>query len=369
MKRKVFYVLGIMSGTSIDGLDFSLIKSDGVKNVKIIKNKYYKFNKNIRNEILDLINFFSFKKKIIRNAKYLKTDFNFLNFVTEKISIFMSELCGDEKKIDLVGFHGNTIVHDPKKNISVQLGDPKILAKKINIPVVANFRSRDIKNLGEGAPLVPVYHKAIFSKPKKNIIVVNIGGISNFTFLIGKTDIIASDIGPGNTLIDKFCLMRFNKYFDKNGLIASKGKVNYDLVNGWMKKKIFKKKPPRSFDTKNFNLKNFSQKNGISNHNFIRSLTFFSAKLISELQIKFKKIDFWIFCGGGIHNLTLMREIKNLIGNRNVYVSDELGHDSAFIESSAFGYISVRTFKKLPSAFPSTTGCKKQNICGEVFYP
>ena len=78
---------------------------------------------------------------------------------------------------------------------------------------------------------------------------------------------------------------------------------------------------------------------------------------------------FWIFCGGGIHNLTLMREIKNLIGNRNVYVSDELGHDSAFIESSAFGYISVRTFKKLPSAFPSTTGCKKQNICGEVFYP
>ena len=107
-----------------------------------------------------------------------------------------------KKKIDLVGFHGNTIIHNPKKNISIQLGDPKILAKTINIPVVANFRNRDIKNLGEGAPLVPIFHKAIFSKTAKNIIVVNIGGISNFTFLMGKKELIASDIGPGNTLID-----------------------------------------------------------------------------------------------------------------------------------------------------------------------
>ena len=121
--------------------------------------------------------------------------------------------------------------------------------------MVANFRNRDIKNLGEGAPLVPIFHKAIFSKTAKNIIVVNIGGISNFTFLMGKKELIASDIGPGNTLIDKFCIKRFNKYCDKDGLMASKGKVDYDLVNNWMKKKYFKKSLPRSFDTKSLNLK------------------------------------------------------------------------------------------------------------------
>ena len=108
----------------------------------------------------------------------------------------------------------------------------------------------------------------------------------------------------------------------------------------------------------------------ISNYNFLRSLTFLSAKLISELQTKLKKkIDFWVFSGGGIRNLTLMHEIKNLIGSENIFLSDELGYNSSFIESSAFGYISVRTLKKLPSAFPSTTGCKKRNICGEIYYP
>jgi len=370
MKKKEFCVLGIMSGTSIDGLDFSLIRSDGIKNIKIIKNKYYKFSKKIRNEISDLINFFCLEKKFFRNEKYYKTELNFINFVVKKISIFLSELSDVEKKIDLVGFHGNTIIHNPKKNISIQLGDPKILAKTINIPVVANFRNRDIKNLGEGAPLVPIFHKAIFSKTAKNIIVVNIGGISNFTFLMGKKELIASDIGPGNTLIDKFCIKRFNKYCDKDGLMASKGKVDYDLVNNWMKKKYFKKSLPRSFDTKSFNLKNFSQNTKISNYNFLRSLTFLSAKLISEIQTKLKKkIDFWVFSGGGTYNFTLMREIKNLIGGGNIFLSDELGYNSAFIESSAFGYISVRTLKKLPSAFPSTTGCKKRNICGEIFYP
>lgn len=370
MKRKEFYVLGIMSGTSIDGLDFSLIKSDGVKKVKIIKNKYFKFNYKIKNEITNLVKTYEIEKEFIKNENFNKVDLKFVNYVIKKINFFFSELDAKQQTIDLIGFHGNTIIHNPKENISVQLGDPNLIAKKIKIPVVGNFRNRDIKYLGEGAPLVPIYHKAIFSKKGKNIVVINIGGISNFTYLSGKTKISASDIGPGNTLIDQICMLKFNKYFDKNGLLASKGNIDYQIVKTWMKNNIFKKKNPKSFDIKNFKLEEFTQKNELNSYDYLRSLTYFTAKLISKIEVDLKKkIDFWIFCGGGIKNSTLLNDLRNLIGPKKVYVSDELGYDSSFIESSAFAFISLRTLKKLPSAYPTTTGCKKKNICGKIFYP
>ena len=167
MKRKEFCSLGIMSGTSIDGLDFSLIKSDGVKNVKIIKNKYYKFGRNIRNEIINLIEIFSLEKNLLENEKFYEIDLKFINFVIRKIANFLSELKGKEKKIDLIGFHGNTIIHSPKNNISVQLGNPKILAKKIKIPVVANFRNKDIEYLGEVLHLFLFIIKQFFQKLEK----------------------------------------------------------------------------------------------------------------------------------------------------------------------------------------------------------
>ena len=370
MKRKVFYVLGIMSGTSIDGLDFSLIKSDGISKVKIIENKYYKFNKKIREEINDLIKFFDLEKKFTKNEKFHRIELKFTKYVIKKIIEFLSELNSKEKEIDLIGFHGNTIIHNPKKNISIQLGNPKDIAKKINLPVVANFRKRDIENHGEGAPLVPIYHKTLFSKKGKNVIVINIGGISNFTLLYGKDQLLASDIGPGNTLIDRVSKLKFNKYFDKNGFLASKGEINHNLIKNWMKNNILKKKKPISFDIKNFKLENFSQEKEINNLNYLRSLTYLTAKLICKLENEIKKkIDIWIFSGGGTRNLTLMGDIKRLLKGKKVYISDELGFDSSFIESSAFGFISIRTIKQLPSAFPTTTGCKKKNICGEVFYP
>ena len=155
--------------------------------------------------------------------------------------------------------------------------------------MVANFREEDMRCLGEGAPLVPIYHKAIFSRKRKNILVVNIGGISNFTFLSGKMNIIASDIGPGNTLIDKVSLVKFRKYFDKNGLLASRGKINHDLVNKWMKYNFLKKKKPISFDISNFKLEDFSQKKELDSFNYLRSITYLTAKLICKVEIELKK--------------------------------------------------------------------------------
>ena len=371
MKRKEFYALGIMSGTSVDGLDFSLVKSDGKNQVRIVTNKYFKFSKKIKNDLLELISNSRLvsPEKIKQEKVFLDYNKFFSNYLIKKIELFFSSVNFNFSDVDVIGIHGNTLVHKPANKISIQLGDLRLISKKIGKPVVGNFRSNDISFGGEGAPLVPIFHKAIFSKNKKKIMVINIGGISNFTYLEGKNYFFASDIGPGNTLIDSFCLKKFNKNFDRNGLMAGKGRVNLKMVYEWLKNKAFKKKIPRSYDTENFRLENFIEKKKL-NLNNLRSITFLSAKLISSMKFQLgKDIDYWVFSGGGVKNLTLMSDIKLLLKNEKIIISDKLGFDPSFIESSAFAYISIRTIKNLPSAFPKTTGCSKKNVCGEVYKP
>ena len=371
MKRKEFYALGIMSGTSVDGLDFSLVKSDGKNKVCIITNKYFKFSEKIKNDLNNLISNSRLvsPEKIEQEKFFIEYNKSFSDYLIKKIKLFFSSVNFFVNDVDVIGIHGNTLVHKPEKKISIQLGDLKLISKKIGKPVIGNFRSNDISLGGEGAPLVPIFHKAIFSKHKRKIMVVNIGGISNFTYLEGKKCFLASDIGPGNTLIDNFCLKKFNKNFDKNGLMAGKGTVNLKLVDEWLSKNIFKKIIPRSYDTENFRLESFIGKREL-NFNNLRSLTFLSAKIISSMKLKLgKKIDYWIFSGGGVKNLTLMSDIKALLKNEKILISDKIGFDSSFVESSAFAYISIRTIKNLPSAFPETTGCSKKNVCGKIYNP
>ncbi len=372
MKRKEFYALGIMSGTSIDGLDFSLIKSDGKEKIKIIQNKYYKFNNKLKIKISKGIDKFKQLKKINKENeifKNLNKDFN--RYLLEKLNLFILSSKVSFSKIDMIGIHGNTLIHNPKYGKSIQLGNAELISKKLNKPVIDNFRKKDISLGGEGAPLVPIFHKAIFSKKKTNIIVVNIGGISNFTFLNGKKNtFFASDIGPGNTLIDTFCYKNFDKNFDFNGNLAKKGKIKFELINSWLKNKIFFEKFPKSFDTQDFKYIDSRNFKKYSPYDILRTLTFFSAKLISMLKSSINfKVNTWVFSGGGVNNSLLMSDIKSLLIDDKLFISDSLGFDSSFIESAAFAYISIRTFKKLPSAFPNTTGCLKKNVCGSIFIP
>ncbi len=371
MKRKEFYALGIMSGTSTDGLDFSLIKSDGKEKIKIIQNKYYKFNNKLKMKILNAVKKFKqLKKKNKKNEifKNLNEDFN--KCLLEKLNLFFLSSKVNVDEIDIIGIHGNTVLHDPKNGKSIQLGNAELISKEFSKPVIDDFRKSDILLGGEGAPLVPIFHKAIFSRKKKNVIVVNIGGISNFTFLNGKKTFFASDIGPGNILIDNFCHKNFNKSYDFNGNFAKKGKIKFELINLWLKNKIFFKSFPKSFDTQDFNFIDSKNYKIHSAYDILRTLTFFSAKLISMIKMSINfEIDSWVFSGGGVNNSLLMSDIKSLLINDKLYVSNTLGFDSSFVESAAFAYISIRTLKKLPSAFPKTTGCSRKNICGELHLP
>ena len=372
MKKKEYCSLGIMSGTSLDGLDFSLIKTDGKFNIKTLVNDYYEFNSNFKNSIKKLIKKTGkYEIKLIRNLdefRYLNQKFSEL--VLKLIKDFKLKNRSKMKNLDVIGVHGNTIIHEPKHGISIQLGKPNFLSKCLNTSVVADFRDNDIKMKGQGAPLVPIFHQSQFSEKNKNIMVVNIGGIANFTLLKGKTKLLASDIGPGNKLIDEFCLKTFKKNFDDKGNFAKNGRLSEDLLNRWKKKPFLNFPFPVSFDNAFFKLDEFLKKKNFNKFDVLRTLTYFTAFQLLNLKLRINlNIDKWILSGGGVKNNILMSDIKKLLSGDVVTTTHNYKMNPFFIESSAFAYIAVRTLKKLPSSFPSTTGCIKSSTSGRIYMP
>ena len=219
-----------MSGTSLDGLDISLIKSDGIKKITSSYNITYKYSQQIKDDISFLI------KKINKNQSFnfssIEEKIN--DIFLQKIKLYLKKFNIKKSEIDIIGLHGQTILHRPKENISIQIGCGKFLAKALKIPVVSNFRNADIKKGGQGAPLVPIFHKAIFEKKKISTAVINIGGISNITWIGDNNKIYSTDIGPGNVLIDQVCMTYYNIPFDRNGKLAKKEKINKSIVSEWM---------------------------------------------------------------------------------------------------------------------------------------
>ena len=242
MKKKEYYSIGIMSGTSMDGFDFSLIKSDGVSQVKVLKNQYFKLEKKLTDNIRILINKLNTDfDKTIRSELFLFTQKEFSELVIVNTKKFIKTNHINLNFIDVVGIHGVTLIHSPKNDVSIQIGDAQYISNKLLKKVVSDFRVNDLKNGGQGAPLVPIYHNAIFfPSNNKNILVINIGGISNYT-LLSKNKIFSSDIGPGNVLIDSLCKRFFKKNFDNKGQLAKNGEVNLNLIKNWKKKTFLKK--------------------------------------------------------------------------------------------------------------------------------
>ena len=171
-------------------------------------------------------------------------------------------------------------------------------------------------------------------------------------------------------MIDEFCNLNFKVNYDTNGEISSKGKVINELIKRWVKKSFLGKSFPISFDNAFFRLEDFIGINSINKFDVLRTLTYFTAYLMFHLKSKMNcNIDKWIFCGGGVHNVILMHDIKNFLGKERVFTTKEFNFDPFFIESQAFAYISVRTLKKLPSTFPQTTGCLRSSLSGIVYNP
>ena len=368
--QKNWISLGLMSGTSGDGVDASLIRSNGINNYELITDEYFEYSLDIYEDIHNL-------KEKIHKIDHLETFKNEINNLERKITIFHAEIV-KKLKIDdnaIVGFHGQTIYHNAKEGISKQLGNGKLLNQLTNKNIVYDFRGNDILNGGQGAPLTPVFHHLIClqNKIKLPVCILNIGGISNITIVKNKenlSELISKDIGPGNCLIDKWIRKKSNKKFDQDGLIASIGKRN-DIIYEQAQELYMNRKSKKkiSFDTNDFDI---SFARGLSFEDGVTTLTDFTASILSEeLFLSFKKAEIKIeeilVCGGGRKNKFLLKKIKeNLPNNLNLKLVDSYKINGDFIESQAFAFLAIRSILRLPISFPNTTGCKTSCTGGEL---
>ena len=251
-----------------------------------------------------------------------------------------------------------------KKKITIQLGDPSLLRQLLQTSVIFNFRQNDLNNGGQGAPLIPIYHKAISAKikEKKPCLFINIGGISNFTY-INNRKMFATDIGPGNCLLDEWMLLNSGKDFDKDGKTSAKGTINFNLIANFLDRFDYFHKKNTSYDTGDFNI---SELRGLSLEDGAATLAHLSAILIADTIKKHNNIDNVYFGGGGRKNLFIMKVIKKNT-NVNIINLDNKKINGDFVESQAFAYLAVRSLLKLPISFKETTGVKKNVSGGEIY--
>ena len=365
--NKSYYSLGLMSGTSMDGIDASIIKSDGKTKYQVIFNKFFKYPEENYKNLTNLRN-------NIKNVHDLKNHEKQINLVEREITLFHALIVKKilKKKgikINFIGFHGQTIFHDASRKLSRQLGDGKLLSKLTKKIVVYNFRKNDLKNGGQGAPLTPIFHQLLINscKIKLPALIINIGGISNATWKKTGNKIASYDIGPGNCLIDQWMRLNSNKKFDNNGNHAKTGAINKGrleyLFNFYKKTGL---KNYSSYDIYDFNvqihyLKGLSLKDGAATLSEYTAEILYK-KLLEEKLIFFSNI---IISGGGRKNKYLIKILEEKI-KFSLKLIDEYGIDGDFVESQAFAYLAIRSYLKLPISFPKTTGCKKPCTGGVI---
>ncbi len=349
-----------MTGTSMDGIDISLVQTNGIDLKRLNKNYYYKYNSKTKKILDDIL-----KRDINFNLK----NKNFLDeFITNEHYLALRDL-DIVGKCDLVGFHGQTIYHNPEKKVSIQLGNPIKLAKFLKKDVIFNYRSNDIASGGQGAPLAPIYHKFIIEDLKLELpcCIINIGGISNLTYWDGN-DLIGFDTGPGNALMDNYMSTTFSKNFDKNGIIAAKGTPIEMEIRYFLQHDFFKIRPPKSLDRQEFDFQyNQLIKKKYSVNEIMATLAEFTIQsIIASLQFLPKKVRSILITGGGCRNIHLMERFKNQL-KLKIYNEKQLRINFDYIESELIAYLSARSLYGLPFTFPTTTGVVKPISGGKLF--
>ena len=368
--QKKLTSLGLMSGTSGDGVDTSIIRTNGVNQYESVSDKFFEYDLEIFKDIHNL-------KEKIHDIDHLDEYKNDLNTLERKITTFHAKIIKQLNISDetIIGFHGQTIFHNPNKKISRQLGNGKLLNQLTKKKIVFNFRENDILNGGQGAPLTPLFHHLIClqKKIKLPVCFLNIGGISNITIIKNienLSELLSRDIGPGNCLIDAWVRKNSNGKFDHDGIIASSGSRNeifFEQAQELYANRKNKKK--LSFDTNDFDI---SFIRGLNFEDGVTTLTDFTASIIAEeLFLNLKNIQadnlIILLCGGGRKNKTLLKKIReNLPENLNLKLIDDYKINGDFVESQAFAFLAVRSLYKLPISFPSTTGCKLPCAGGEL---
>ena len=363
--EKFYTSLGLMSGTSMDGIDASIIRSDGENEYESTFDEFFEYDQALYKDLVNLRNKINSADDIIVNSELVSE-------IERKITLYHAEICNkiinkSDHEVDLIGFHGQTIFHDASQKISKQLGDGSLLSSLLKKDVIYNFRANDIANGGQGAPLAPIFHNLIINKNKIElpVFILNIGGIANITIITSNKndDLISYDIGPGNCLLDEWVRKHTSYRYDLNGKAASIGKIDEIILNQATENfENINKNKNLSFDIKDFDL---SFVRGLSYEDGLSTLTKFTSEIICDSIIKNTKKDKTnkinlLVCGGGRKNLTLIENIRNKLPNNiNLDLIDDYNINGDFIESQAFAYLAIRSLLKKEISFVKTTNVKK----------
>lgn len=358
------YYVGLMSGTSLDGIDAILAVFENGAG-KLLHTRFTPFNEALRTELLALN---SAGDNELERAALAANGLS--QHYAEAVLALLTQSGIQATQIEAIGCHGQTVRHRPDLGFTLQLANPALLAELTGIAVVADFRNRDIAAGGQGAPLVPAFHAALFRHPERHRVIVNIGGISNLTSLPHHGKVLGFDCGPGNLLMDAWAMRHLGQPYDKDGAWAGKGTVIPELLQKLLAEPFFSAAPPKSTGRDLFNLPWLERflSPGFPPVDVQATLLELTVDGIAgALETHCKEAGEIYLCGGGAHNGTLMRRLKQRLPGRTVALTDDLGVPADWVEAFAFAWLAKQTLDRNPGNLPEVTGAKGDRILGAIY--
>lgn len=350
--------IGLMSGTSIDGIDAALIDTDGNHQIDRLAFHSQPYEPDVADRIRSVLG----RSEPDEQTVAIEREITLLH--AQAIDTLIARAAVDRAAIGVVGFHGHTLHHEPPRGFTWQIGDGALLAEACGIDVVADFRSADVKDGGEGAPLAPVYHAALMADHEKPVAVLNLGGVGNVTWIGASDQLIAFDTGPGNALIDDWAYRYTGKPMDRDGAMARRGEIDENALAALLHFAYLQRPPPKSLDRNEFDT---AAVEPLLVEDGAATLTAFTVACVQAALDHFPSPPVrWVVCGGGRKNPAIMAGLRRTLGVP-VDPMEALGWNGDAIEAQAFAYLAVRKLEGLPTSFPETTGVKNPTS-GGVFH-
>lgn len=352
---EVWRALGLMSGTSLDGIDVAVIETDGEQVLARGHFATYPYSAGFREKLASgLAEATALATRTDRPGRLGLIEQYLTELHAEAVQHFLADHEIAPESIDVVGFHGQTVLHRPEAGLTVQLGNGPLLAERVGRPVVYDLRADDVAAGGQGAPLAPAYHRAIAAGiAARPLVLLNLGGVANVTWIDADGTLVAFDTGPASAMLDDWCQARAGIAFDADGKLAGAGKVHEEIVTGWLAHPYFASPPPKSLDRNAFSRMPIEQ---LSTEDGAATLTAFSAAAVAAgLALLPKAPTLIVASGGGRRNATLMRMIAARTGIP-VQPAETFDFDGDGVEAEAWAFLAVRARLGLPITFPGTTG-------------
>ena len=357
--------IGVMSGTSLDGMDIALVELGA--SITLLATHYTPMPEGLRSDLLQLCA--SGPDEVARSAI---AENHWAGLAAQGVNDLLAQQELAPERIRAIGSHGQTIRHEPAQGWTVQIGNPALLAELTGISVVSDFRRRDVAAGGQGAPLVPAFHEALFTHNTANRAVLNIGGFSNLSLITTENPVAGFDCGPGNVLLDAWIQEERGELYDRSGQWAASGNVEPLLLEALLRDPFFQTQGPKSTGREVFNLKwlqhhllalpTFTAENVQATLLELTALT-----IVQSLQTAQSCTDELLVCGGGAHNAALMARLKQLLPNTQVNSTEARGVDPDWVEAMAFAWLAHCCLENIPTNRPSVTGARGLRVLGAIY--